>query len=81
MDPCWIKCFLGESYCVNGQLSSPSAASSAMLQGSVLGPFLFYCYINNITYSASSSVKLYADDVFMVYRLLLIATADDCKML
>ena len=66
---------------MNGQLSSLSAVSSGMLQGSVSGPLLFYCYINNITYSTSSSIKLYADVVLMVYRLLLIATADDCKML
>ena len=49
-----------------------------MPQGSVLGPLLFLCYINDITCGVSSSIKLYADDI-LIYRI--INTEDDCKML
>ena len=58
--------------------SSPSAVSSGMPQGNVLGSLLFLCYINDITYGVSSLIQLYADDI-LIYRI--INTEDDCKML
>ena len=59
-------------------ICSPSTVSSGIPQGSVLGPLLFLCCINDITCGASSSIKLYADDI-LIYRI--INTEDDCKML
>ena len=77
----WIKCFLSERtqrVIVNGQRSSPSVVLSGVPQGSVLGPLLFLCYINDIISGISSPIKLYADDV-LIYRI--IDNEDDCKML
>ena len=77
----WIKCFLTDRtqrVIVNGERSSLSEVSSGVPQGSVLGPLLFLCYINDITSGVSSSIKLYADDV-LIYRI--INTEDDCEIL
>ena len=77
----WINCFLigrTQRVIVNGEGSQFSKVSSGVPQGSVLGPLLFLCYINDITSCVSSSIKLYADDI-LIYRV--VNTEDDCKML
>ena len=83
MDPCLtglIVSLTGRTHrvIVNGERSQFSEVSSGVPQGSVLGPLLFLCCINDITSSVTSSIKLYADDI-LIYRV--VNTEDDCKML
>ena len=77
----WIECFLSDRMqhvIVNGERSLDSRVISGVPQGSVLGPLLFLCYINDITSGISSAIKLYADDI-LIYGVL--NCIDDCKML
>ena len=53
---------LQQTFC-NGVTSSLKAISCGVPQGSIMGPFLFILYVNDITKAiVSSSVILYADD-------------------
>jgi len=54
---------------VNGYNSSSREVISEVPQGTVLGPLLFLCYINDLPTHLKSSVKLYADDVIL-YRVM-----------
>ena len=47
---------------LNGQTSSWGDVSAGAPQGSILGPFLFLIYINDLADGLSSSAKLFADD-------------------
>ena len=50
------------------EISSASApVLSGVPQGTCLGPFLFLCYINDITYHIESQLRLFADDA-LLYR-------------
>jgi len=74
----WIKSFLNDrsqQVIVNEEKSSTSKVTSGVLQGTVLAPLLFLCFI---TKDLSSSIKLYADDV-LIYRC--INSDDDCRIL
>ena len=58
----WIQDFLTnrtQQVVVNGCSSSPSQVISGVPQGSVLGPLLFICYINDLPKEVNSTVKLY----------------------
>ena len=77
----WIERFLSDRMqhvIVNGERSLDSRFISGVPQGSVLGPLLFLCYINDITSGISSAIKLYVDDV-LIYRV--VNCIDDCEML
>ena len=55
---------------LNGQFSSLKNVNAGVPQGSVLGPLLFFIYINDLAESLSSNAKLFADDtsLFSVIR-------------
>ena len=54
---------------VNGNLSDASPITCGVPQGSILGPLLFLCYVNDMTISISSECKLllYADDSAILF--------------
>ena len=63
--PTWIEAFLTDRrqiVVVNNSRSSWADVTSGIPQGSVLGPMLFICYINDMQSSVLSSIYLFADD-------------------
>ena len=62
----------------NGQSSQMSNVLSGVPQGTVLGPLLLLCYINNLPNNVTSRVKLYADDVLLYTP---VNTIVDCQSL
>ena len=52
---------------VRGTTSSWSSIRSGVPQGTILGPILFFIYVNDISSNISSTIKLFADDT-KVYR-------------
>ena len=68
----WLKSFLTGRFqrvVDRGTCSSWVSVKFGVPQGSVLGPFMFLIYINNISHGLTSPVKLFADDM-KVYRVL-----------
>ena len=62
-----------QSISVNGTISEPMPIQFGVSQGSVLGPFLFIMYINNLLLAVRAcSMELYADDTltFLLVNLL-----------
>ena len=73
----WIEAFLTDRrqrVVINDSRSSWADVTSGIPQGSVLGPMLFICYINDMPSSVQSSIYLFADDA-KLYRN--IASDDD----
>ena len=61
----WIRNFVTSrqhSVCVDGIYFTLINVISGVPQGSVLGPALFVCYINDMPESVSSFLFMYADD-------------------
>ena len=66
----WIQNFLTtrtQKVVVDGSFSDTAHVGSGVPQGTVLGPILFLCYINDLPSSVSSDVRLFADDC-LLYR-------------
>ena len=66
----WIQSFLvlrKQQVIVEGESSKPCSVDSGVPQGSVLGPLLFLCHINDLPQRVTSTVRLFADDC-LLYR-------------
>ena len=77
----WIEDFLSrrtQSVVVDGKTSKSLKVTSGVPQGTVLGPLLFLCYINDLPDRVKSSVRLFADDC-LLYRT--INTKEDANQL
>ncbi len=60
----WVKDFLlgrRQRVVVNGVPSSWASVDSGIPQGSVLGPLLFICYVNDMPEIVTSMIKMFAD--------------------
>lgn len=51
---------------INGMLSSQKNINISVLQGSVLGPLLFLCFINDIFMATPLAIFLFADDTSLL---------------
>jgi len=74
----WIDDFLAnrtQKVILDGCSSNTLPVTSGVPQGTVLGPLLFLCFVNNIPEYVSSQIRLYADDI-LLYKV--IDTKDDC---
>ena len=68
----WIKDYLtdrSQSVLHEGKSCKSHPVLSGVPQGSVLALLLFLIYINDITESITSTIRLYADDV-LIYRII-----------
>ena len=66
----WFRSYLSDrSQCtqVSGIDSSFSEVTCGVPQGSILGPTLFLCYINDMADALNCKLSLYADDSALVY--------------
>jgi len=77
----WLQCFLMKRHMrtvVEGEFSRSVPVESGVPQGTVLGPLLFLCHINDLPDNVKSQVRLFADDC-LLYRK--INTSKDHLML
>jgi hypothetical protein len=63
----WFKNYLSERkqrVDINGHLSTQKDVKISILQGSILGPILFLCFINDLHSVSSLLTLMFADDTF-----------------
>ena len=68
----WLNSFLinrNQRVIVRGTYSKWTKVTSGVPQDTVLGPIMFFIYINDISNELESPIKLFADDI-KVYRVL-----------
>ena len=69
---CWFESYLNNhTQCtkVNDTLSKPMINECGVPQGSILGPLLFICYVNDMPYHLTHSrAFLYADDAAIIVK-------------
>ena len=53
---------------VEGEQSKSVTVESGVPQGTVLGPLMFLCHINDLPDVVRSQVRLFADDCFYVAK-------------
>ena len=66
----WLRDFLTNwtmQVVVNGESAEAASVDSVFSQGTVLGPLLFLCHINDLPDQVESTVRLFADDC-LLYR-------------
>lgn len=65
----WFSSGRNQQVHVNGTLSSSESITCGVPQGSILGPLLFLCYVNDMAISISTECKLllYADDSAIIF--------------
>ena len=54
---------------VEGESSSEVTVDSGVPQGTVLGPLLFLCHINDLPDAVKSQVRLFADDCLLYHEV------------
>ena len=65
----WCKNFVSNRVLrvvCNGGFSNWSPVTSGVPQGSVLGPFMFIVYINDLPNELTTNCKMYADDIKLI---------------
>jgi len=61
----WFNSYLGgrqQAVVANDTMSEPGTITCGVPQGSILGPLLFLCYVNDMPISIKCKLLLYADD-------------------
>ena len=77
----WVREFLlgrTQRVKVGGQLSEEVSIKSGVPQGSVLGPFLFLAYVNDIWRYSESTISLFADDC-VIYKKIFYEITNRCN--
>ena len=65
----WFKSYLGDRKQIvvaNGTSLESGIVSCGVPQGSILGPLLFLCYVNDMSISVKCKLLLYADDSALI---------------
>ena len=72
----WIESFLMKRK-LEGECSDSCSFDSGVPQGTVLGPLLFLCHINNLSTCVKSKVRLFADDCLFTLLYTTVKTIKD----